>query len=335
MCGYCGNQFNALEELSDAPVANENTDQEQLDDQKVNETDLDDTIEEEQTFHTVVPEPEALYENTDGEPVSSKRTESQNVLNPALAALIIKTANDTEVEKEFTFAEETVTDEDEQLEELIHDLTSNPFHETEDDTEDFENELRELSNELVLEEEPVDDFQLANSEYAVEYYEEETETPGRSSYYLWASGVLFLLLVGTTQALWFNRDSILPKYPQLYSYVKQLCSYANCSVYRDQDLSKIKLVSRDVRLHPRIADSLLVNAVMANQSDANVAYPNIQLSLYDTDGRMVSYRRFKPGEYLDDNIDVATGMQANAPVHFVLELAGHVEPAVSFEFDFY
>ena len=168
-----------------------------------------------------------------------------------------------------------------------------------------------------------------------EFLDDQEEVPGVFSVVFWRSTAALLILLGSLQFLWFQRDVIMSRYPQTISYYATLCQLASCDLYRNKDYSKVQLVSRDVRLHPTYENSLLVNAVMMNQSDNIVPYPNIQLSLFDTDGRMVSYKQFSPDQYLDDNVDVISGMQVKTPVHFVLELSGYVDTAVGFEFNFY
>ena len=79
---------------------------------------------------------------------------------------------------------------------------------------------------------------------------------------------------------------------------------------------------------------MLVNATMANRSERTQPFPGIQFSLFDTNGAMIASREFSPDEYLDKSISIDRGMTPERPVHFVLEVTGPVEGAVSFEFRF-
>ena len=100
------------------------------------------------------------------------------------------------------------------------------------------------------------------------------------------------------------------------------------------DLEPIKLLTRDVRDHPQYQNTLLVNATLANQSDATTKFPVIQLGLFDKTGETIGVRRFNPDEYLDSSIDIPTGLSAGRTVYVVFELAGVGDRAVSFEFSF-
>lgn len=151
---------------------------------------------------------------------------------------------------------------------------------------------------------------------------------------LWGTGAFFLILVIAAQLAWFNRDQLLQRYPELRPWAKQLCERLDCSVYRHREISSIKILNRDVRLHPVVDNALLVNATMANRSGRIQPFPGIQFSLFDTNGAMIASREFLPEEYLDESIAIDEGMSPERPVHFVLEVTGPVEGAVSFEFRF-
>ena len=150
----------------------------------------------------------------------------------------------------------------------------------------------------------------------------------------WSAGVLVMLMLLALQFAWFNRDEVLQTYPQLTPWAERFCARYHCNLVRQRDLSAISILNRDVRLHPLYADTLLVNATMANQSGLVQPFPKIQFTLFDTNGQMLGYREFTVEEYLDRSIDVSKGMAPGQPVHFVLEVTGPTQDAVSFEFRF-
>jgi predicted Zn finger-like uncharacterized protein len=174
-----------------------------------------------------------------------------------------------------------------------------------------------------------------------DYSDPETiilSTPGKTgtaSRMLWFSASLVLLLLVAGQLIWFQRDRILGRYPELIPRVRQFCELVECGVFRQRNPDAIKLVNRDVREHPRFENALLVNATMQNQSDRNQPYPNVRFMLYDIRGKQIAHRDFHPENYLDDSIRILEGMSPETPVHFVLEVAGPTDGAVSFEFAFF
>ena len=150
----------------------------------------------------------------------------------------------------------------------------------------------------------------------------------------WGVGALLLLIIITAQLAWFNRDELLLRYPQLDPVARKICDRLQCEILRYKDINSIKLLNRDVRNHPLYEGSLLVNATMANKSETIQPFPLIQLALFNPGGDVIGYREFKPEEYLDDSINIPAGMMPESPIHFVLEVGGPTEGAVSFEFHF-
>lgn len=163
---------------------------------------------------------------------------------------------------------------------------------------------------------------------------EPEPAPGIWSRLLWGLGILLMLAAGAAQAAWFNRDALLQHFPQARPWAKQLCDRLQCQLFQHRDLTRIKVLSRDVRAHPRFQNTLLVNATIANMSSYAQPFPRVRLMLFDTSGRVIAWRDFTPGEYLDASMDVEHGMEPRTPVHFVLEVTGATEGAVSFEFGF-
>lgn len=150
----------------------------------------------------------------------------------------------------------------------------------------------------------------------------------------WGLGALLLLIIIIAQLAWFNRDELLLRYPQLDPVAREICNRLQCEILRYKDINSIELLNRDVRNHPLYEGSLLVNATMANKSETIQPFPLIQLALFNTGGDVIAYREFRPEEYLDDSINIPAGMMPESPIHFVLEVSGPTEAAVSFEFHF-
>ena len=212
-----------------------------------------------------------------------------------------------------------------------------------------ENPEEDASEEPDVEKEVLDSIEEAVSEDSQEELVEEVNTDfvfpeelvnpevKRSSWFnklVWTFLILSLLLVAVTQLVWFNRDQVLSRYPELLPYARQLCERVQCELIRYRNVAEIKLLNRDVRDHPRYERALLVNATLINEASVIQPFPRIQLGLFDTDGRLLAYREFSSADYLDESINVENGMLPNKPIHIVLEVIGPTEGAVSFEFRF-
>lgn len=280
-CGFCHEQFNAMERLYDEPLSNEKILNEQLALDKEEEAELQFELPQVDE-QTISPEQDVL--------ISSGKTDTSQELETAINEIGIHPP----VEK----------------------IKAKQKKET------------EAEKEPVLEER----FNFPEPEALL-----QKEPKRRWSWVLplfWTTASIVALLVILLQLAWFNRDQLLLKYPEYLPYAKQICKELDCQLIRQQDVSAIKLINRDVRLHPDYQGILLVNAAMKNELPIRQPYPRVQLTLFDTSGSMLGHRVFVPDDYLDSSIDIDKGMPVASPVYFVLEVSGPTAGAVSFEFRF-
>jgi predicted Zn finger-like uncharacterized protein len=142
-----------------------------------------------------------------------------------------------------------------------------------------------------------------------------------------------LLLLFALQWLYFNRAELAAD-NDWRPGLEGLCSLLHCNLPLQVDLSRIELINRDVRRHPRVAGALLINATLVNHAGFTQPYPILAVTFSNSTGTPVAARRFKPAEYLGKQVDVEAGMPPDTPVQVVLEIEDPGEEAVSFQFDF-
>ncbi|MSQ69163.1 MAG: DUF3426 domain-containing protein [Gammaproteobacteria bacterium] len=151
----------------------------------------------------------------------------------------------------------------------------------------------------------------------------------------WMAFAVLLLLVFALQIGWTWRAQWLAHYPPASPWLALLCARVGCQAEPPAPLSKVVMLAREVRDHPQYQDTLLVNATLVNREDHPVAYPMLQLRLFDPVGTALGVRQFAPAEYLDQSIHLAGGMPSNVPIYVVLEIASRNIPADNFEFTFF
>ncbi|MGD9600168.1 MAG: zinc-ribbon and DUF3426 domain-containing protein [Gammaproteobacteria bacterium] len=151
---------------------------------------------------------------------------------------------------------------------------------------------------------------------------------------VWTLFALIGALALAMQITWHTRTWWSARYPDLVPHAQAWCAKIGCDLDPASEVKGIELVARDVREHPQYAHALLVNATLANRGAHAIAYPVIQLGMFDRNGALVGVRRFAPTEYLDGSIDIARGMPAGRALYVVLEIADASDDADSFEFTF-
>ena len=324
-CGFCHEQFNAMERLYDEPLSNEKILNEQLTLESVKEEepqfDIPETIEPE----LVVSEEDVFVSDSETEKAQGLETAINEIgIRPSVEEIKKQIKQDAKTAKEQVQEESVDPSEDITVQREVEDqnVVKN----------EAEQDVAKTEEKLVSKEQ----FNFPDTEE--EFLSgESAEVKSRWSWivpFFWTTATLVALVVIVAQLAWFNRDRVLLKYPEVLPYAKRLCAEFDCQLIREKDVSKIKLVNRDVRLHPTYQDTLLVNAAMKNELSIRQPYPKVQLTLYDTSGSLLGHREFVPNDYLDSSIEIEKGMPIDSPVYFVLEVSGPTAGAVSFEFRF-
>ncbi len=96
---------------------------------------------------------------------------------------------------------------------------------------------------------------------------------------------------------------------------------------------KIKMLSNNVFAHPNEVGVLLISASMENQADHDQPYPVLEVSLTDSQSRLIALRRFKPSEYLE-HYNNKMLLKVNKPTNLKLKIKDPGDDATRFQFKF-
>lgn len=107
--------------------------------------------------------------------------------------------------------------------------------------------------------------------------------------------LLALLLVAAIglQLSWQYRIALLDRFPQL----EMLCEHITCRPRSARLPDQMRVLQRDIQPTDNVSGSLTLSARMRNDADIAQPYPDIQLSLLDTNGGVLVRRRLSPAEY--------------------------------------
>lgn len=150
-------------------------------------------------------------------------------------------------------------------------------------------------------------------------------------------GRLWLLVAALALAL--LAQSILAERDRLAAdarwrpWLAEVCDTLGCALPPWRELSAFRVTAREVRPHPSVPGALLITATFRNDAPYAQAWPWLELSLQDLDGREVALRRFAPAEYLGAapaNAMIAPAQSANV----TLEVLDPDRAAIAFAFEF-
>lgn len=194
-----------------------------------------------------------------------------------------------------------------------------PLHDDEEPPEDEEDIGRELEDR---------GFSLRPAEKAA-----ATERPRRWSPTLsWGIGCIVLTALLLAQGM-VSREAVAGFAP-LRNLAQKVCDIAGCQLSLPREPYRLALISRDVQPHPTVEDALVISATMVNRAPHAQAWPILEVTLADLNGRLVAMRRFGPDSYLNSDMDRAAGMPPDTPIHVVFETEDPGDDAVAFEFQF-
>ena len=129
-----------------------------------------------------------------------------------------------------------------------------------------------------------------------------------------AVGSVFLLLISfslvgvLTYQLWLKQalpDALISPVtaivPLIDPVIKDVSARYDITLPVRRDLNNIQLVSANTEAHPSRASTILLRVSFLNRAKIEQPLPDLELSLTDEDGRIVSRRSFLPKDYLYNN----------------------------------
>lgn len=142
-------------------------------------------------------------------------------------------------------------------------------------------------------------------------------------------GAIALAIIFLGQISYWQDIDILPR-----SWVNSFCKPLGCDDQSKRNLEAIKILNRNIYTHPNVKKALMITASFVNQAQTAQSYPIMQISLLDTQGKIVAVRRFSPKDYLVNKSLVDTLMSPNQPVGARLEVLDPGSKVIAYEFEF-
>ncbi|MFA5684678.1 MAG: zinc-ribbon and DUF3426 domain-containing protein [Lysobacteraceae bacterium] len=148
----------------------------------------------------------------------------------------------------------------------------------------------------------------------------------------WWLGVIVLSCTLGLQILLAQRHE-LAQDARWRPLLEPLCRHLGCDLPPWQDPRHLQMLARDIGPHPSMPDALLVTATLRNPGPWPQAWPQLELSLSDLDGRPLALRRFSADEYLGGE-PASPALAPGESTIARLELKDPGKSAVAFAFEF-
>lgn len=160
------------------------------------------------------------------------------------------------------------------------------------------------------------------------------ERAARNRNIAYGAGALALTVLLASQYVFFMPEDAARRYPQFRSTIESVCIRVGCMTSERRDPSRIRVLSRDVRVHPRYEGVMQIKATLTNAAPYRQPYPEVRFTLFNVNGQTIASRVFEPSEYLGRPVAASARLRPNTPFQVELDVLAPGEAAVSFEFQF-
>jgi predicted Zn finger-like uncharacterized protein len=149
----------------------------------------------------------------------------------------------------------------------------------------------------------------------------------------WFVGILLLIALGIAQTIYYQRYQLIED-SSYQQQVINLCRLLPCAEREFASVEQIRLLERNVFTHPVASNALMVTGSFVNQAPFAQKTPELLISLFDVQGKLIANRLFQASEYLleDRNRSV---IAPQVPIQFRLEIVDPGTDALTYEFEFY
>ncbi len=151
----------------------------------------------------------------------------------------------------------------------------------------------------------------------------------RSKLIMGASALLVIILL---VQIWSNRQAIAWS-DTWGGAMKTACAILPCDLKPRRDVSKIKLLQRQVSPDEELEETLDIKVMFVNQAGFEQPYPNIKIIFSDSNNNPVATKTFTPADYLK-NSNQQDLMPVNTEVHIEFKTDLDYPDALGFEFIF-
>lgn len=145
----------------------------------------------------------------------------------------------------------------------------------------------------------------------------------------WAICLLLAISFLGVQTVYYLRNT-LSKHSEIRPAIELMCSITGCKLPPRHSPESIRIISRELKIHPNKNNALIVDATLWNTADYAVQYPVIEIKFYGYSGSIIGRRQFLPKEYLVNNSMLEKPMPSEEYININLEIISPGEETESF-----
>ncbi len=122
---------------------------------------------------------------------------------------------------------------------------------------------------------------------------------------------LLLILTAIFQTIYYLRVRVAAEYPQFKPIIVKACEHLKCTVGLPKDLNLITIGDSDMQEDDNYQSLINFTSVIKNNASYPQAYPNIELTLTNTNDQVEIKKIISAKDYLNDDAALKEGMLPN------------------------
>ena len=131
---------------------------------------------------------------------------------------------------------------------------------------------------------------------------------------------LALIILASFQAIYFMRTKLAAEYPQFKPLLVQGCAYLHCKITLPKNLDLLVIDDSDMQEDEKYQRVINFSSSLINNANYAQTYPNIELTLTNTDDQPVLRRLIKPTEFMQTKTDFSKGIGAHEEMRIKLAI---------------
>ena len=142
----------------------------------------------------------------------------------------------------------------------------------------------------------------------------------KQRFWPWAIASFLLLLLMCAQTAYFFRIDLAANLPNLKPALTKYCRLLKCALPLPQHSGLIGIESSELEADPANENQIIFNTLLRNRAPYPQAFPELELTLNDSQDKPLARRIFTPADYLPPTQNETAGLQPNLDFSIKLRL---------------
>lgn len=150
---------------------------------------------------------------------------------------------------------------------------------------------------------------------------------------VWGAAAIVMVAVTVLNIMFVSGGQLMAN-PTVHAALEKIGAIEEAPEKEYRNLDLLHLASSEMHSHPTLDETLVLNATIVNRADREQSFPDLLITLFDSQHQPLASRIFPPEQYLPNGSNIEDGMPPGAYLPVIMELLDPGKHAVGFEMKF-